>query len=193
MFERFTVQGREVVVRARHEARQCCHAHIGTEHLLLAMLSEDSGVAYTVLREAGLDGPRVRADVQRLVGAPPKILDDEDAAALQTIGIDLDAVVARIEESFGPDALRPPAPTPRHELLRFGQRTGPGFTPRAKKVIELSLREAIRLHHNYIGTEHLLLGLLRDGNGLAAKILTEAGVALGDLRAATLAQLGEAA
>jgi ATP-dependent Clp protease ATP-binding subunit ClpA len=193
MFERYTVQAREVVTRAQQEARQLGHGHVGTEHLLLALLSEDAGIAYAVLHEAGLDQPHVRADVTRLVDTPPKVLGEVDAAALQTIGIDLDAVLARIEESFGPQALTPSAPTPRRELLRRGQRNGPGFTPRAKKIIELSLREAIRLHHNYIGTEHILLGLLRDGNGLAAKILIDAGSTLDGLRTTTVAKLGKAA
>jgi ATP-dependent Clp protease ATP-binding subunit ClpA len=193
MFERFTVQAREAVTRALQEARQLGHAHVGTGHLLLALLFEDAGIAYTVLHDAGLDQAQVRADVTRLVGTPRKVLGEEDAAALQAIGIDLDGVLARIEESFGPQALIASAPTPQRELLRRGQHTGSGLTPRAKKIIELSLREAIRLHHNYIGTEHILLGLLWDGDSLAAKILVEAGSTLDGLRTTTLAELGKAA
>jgi ATP-dependent Clp protease ATP-binding subunit ClpA len=193
MFERFTAQARGVVMRARDEARYLHHPYIGTEHLLLALLVEEAGIAYTVLHEAGMDHARVRADVERLVGAPAKILSDEDAEALQTIGIDLDAVLARIEETFGPDALAPLAPTPRRGLLRRRPSEGSRFTNRSKKVVELSLREAIRLGHDHIGAEHILLGLLREGNGLAAKILTDAGLALDDLRRATLTALGKAA
>ncbi len=191
MFERLSTQAREVVARARHEARELGHPRIGTEHLLLAMLDERAGVAYAVLHQAGVDRQRVRAEVERLVGTPSKLLNDEDAAALKTIGIDLDAVLARIEESFGPDALTPPPPTPRRGLLR--RRRSDRLTPGARKVLQLSLREAIRLKHDYIGTEHILLGLLRDGDSLAAKILTEAGLALDDLRRATLVALGKAA
>jgi ATP-dependent Clp protease ATP-binding subunit ClpA len=196
MFERFTVQARGVVVRAHQEARQLGHPHIGTEHLLLALLSEEAGTAYAVLHAAGLDGPRVRADVERLVGTPAKILNEDDAAALQTIGIDLDAVLARIEESFGPDALDPPPPAPQRGLLRrlrHRQGSVSRFTGRAKKVLELSLREAVGLGHHHIGAEHILLGLLREGNGLAAKVLVDAGLGLADLRQATLTGLGRAA
>ena len=197
MFERFTVPARNVVLRAKVEAGELRHPYIGTEHLLLALLNEDAGIAYAVLRDAGVDHDRVRADVQRLVDAPRPILGEEDAAALRTIGIDLDTVLGRIEESFGPDALDPPAPPPRRGLLGRRQRGTPRgfprFAPRAKKVLELSLREALRLKHNHIGTEHMLLGLIREGEGLAMKILVEAGVSLPDLRAATEARLRRAA
>jgi len=193
MFERFTEAARGVVIRAQVEAHELHHPHIGTEHLLLALLSDESGTAYTVLHGAGIDAPRVRSEITRLVAAPPKLLSPEDAEALRTIGIDPDEVLARIEESFGPGALDPPPPAPRRGLLRRRRSTGTRFTPRAKKVLELSLREAIRLDHHHIGTEHLLLGLIREGNGLAARILTDAGVSLADLRRATLDALGRAA
>jgi ATP-dependent Clp protease ATP-binding subunit ClpA len=193
MFERFTKAARGVVIRAQVEAHELHHPHIGTEHLLLALLSDESGTAYTVLHGAGIDAPRVRSEITRLVAAPPKLLSPEDAEALRTIGIDPDEVLARIEESFGPGALDPPPPAPRRGLLRRRRSTGTRFTPRAKKVLELSLREAIRLDHHHIGTEHLLLGLIREGNGLAARILTDAGVSLADLRRATLDALGRAA
>ncbi len=141
MFERFTDRARSVVNDARTEAKALQHAHIGTEHLLLAMLTADGGIAHQVLIDAGLDAPGVRADIERLVTAAPRLLSDEDAAALRTIGIDLDAVLARIEESFGPDALEPPPPPRRRGLL--GRRKHHSrFTPRSKKVLELSLREA---------------------------------------------------
>ncbi|GAB3153694.1 Clp protease N-terminal domain-containing protein [Micromonospora sonneratiae] len=203
MFERFTAAARETVINARRTAQQLDHAKVGTEHLLLALLAEEAGIACTVLHQAGLDQARVRADVERLAGAQSKILGEEDAAALQTIGIDLDAVLARVEESLGPQALAvPPPPTSRRERLWPWQRTGqggsgspgrsPGFTPRAKKTLELALREAIQLRHGYIGTEHILLGLLRDNAGLAATVLAGAGVTADALRAATLAELAKA-
>src|SRR5262249_23649873 len=128
-----------------------------------------------------------------VLGATP--LGADDAEALRAIGIDLDEVRARIEENFGPVDLTPP-PTPARR--RFGLRRNhqadaqsPGrhpitghipFNRRTKKVLELSLREAVRLGHRYIGSEHILLGLLREGEGLAALILTEAGVDFADLR-----------
>jgi ATP-dependent Clp protease ATP-binding subunit ClpA len=193
MFERFTAPARNVVVRAQDEARQLRQPYVGTEHLLLAMLSKEAGIAYKVLHGSGIDAGRIRTEIKRLVGEQGRILSEEDAAALRTIGIDLDAVLARIEESFGPDALQPPAPARRRGLLGRRRSDGTRFTPRAKKVLELSLREALRLKHNYIGTEHILLGLLREGEGLAAKILTDAGLTVDQLRRSTLTKLGEAA
>jgi len=205
MFERFTAAARETVINARLTAQQLDHAEVGTEHLLLALLAEEAGVAYTVLRQAGLDQARVRADVVRLTGAQAQILGDEDAAALRTIGIDLDAVLARIEESFGPQALAtPPPPMNRRERLwpwqRAGQGSGsgsagrsPGFGPRAKQALALALREAMRQRHRQIGTEHILLGLLRDNAGLAATVLADAGLTAKALRTATLAELAKAA
>jgi ATP-dependent Clp protease ATP-binding subunit ClpA len=191
MFERFSTPAREVVVRARQEAKSLHHPRIGTEHLLLALLDEQAGAAYTVLSEAGMDRERVLADIERLVGTPSKILGEDDAAALKTIGIDLDAVLARIEESFGSGALDVPRPPTRRGL--FGRKEDPsGFSPKAKKDLGLALREAIRLGSNYIGPEHLLLGILR-GDGLAAQILTEAGLSFEALRRAIVSSLDKAA
>jgi len=189
MFERFTTAAREAVVRARQEAQDLHHPYIGTEHVLIGLLGDGTSVAGRVLHDAGVTAPQVRAEVIRLVGTPPKLFTDEDAAALQTIGIDLDSVLARIEEWFGPGALDPPVPPARRGLLRRGPHARTGLTPRAQKVLEPSLREALRLHHHYIGPEHSLLGLIREGNGLAAKVLVEAGVDLDDLRRATVAAI----
>ena len=198
MFERFTASARSVIVGSRREAQALHHSYIGTEHMLLALLTEEGTVAYGVLHAAGVDAAAVRAEVARLVGSAAKLLSDEDAAALRTVGIDLDTVLARIEESFGPDALATPGlrrrpDGPRRGLLRRRSGHRFRFTRRSKQVLELSLREASRLGHNYIGTEHILLGLLREGDGLAVKILTDAGLTPADLRAATLDALGRAA
>jgi ATP-dependent Clp protease ATP-binding subunit ClpA len=197
MFERFTAAARSVVVTAKEEARQLDHVYVGTEHLLLAMLDESSGGTAVLLRDAGVTRERVLADINRLVRPAPQMLDDGDAEALQAIGIDLDAVRAKVEELFGPGALRPHGaarPAPRRGFLRRKEvsRGGP-FAARTKKVIELSLREAIALHHNFIGSEHILLGLLRENGGLAAKILADAGVDFALLRAQTVAALKRAA
>jgi ATP-dependent Clp protease ATP-binding subunit ClpA len=197
MFERFTAAARSVVIMAKQEARELNHPCVGTEHLLLAMLDESSGGTAGLLRDAGITRERVLADINRFVPPAPQALDDGDAEALQAIGIDLDAVRAKVEEIFGPGALRPPGsarPAPRRGFLRRKEvsRGGP-FAARTKKVLELSLREAIALHHNFIGSEHILLGLLREGEGLAAMILTKAGVDFALLRAQTVAALKRAA
>lgn len=196
MFERFTASARHVVEGAQGQARQLRAPYIGTEHLLLALLEPGAGVSQGVLHEAGVNADRVREDIHRVVGTPLGVLTDEDAAALRTIGIDLHAVLERSEASLGPDALAsPPAPDPCRGLLRRRPSIGPSprFGPRAKKVLELSLREALALRHNHIGPEHILLGLLREGRGVAAQVLTDAGLDLSQLRQATLAALRNAA
>jgi ATP-dependent Clp protease ATP-binding subunit ClpA len=191
MFERFTQHARATVVTAQTEAQALRHGHIGTEHLLLGLLAAEGSAARRVLTAAGLTADGVRADVQRLLGEPRPLLSDEEAEALRTVGIDVDAVLARIEETFGPGALD------AHERATsrsvFGRRRRSRFTGRAKKVLELSLREAVHLGDKHIGTEHILLGLVREGAGLAAKILTDSGVDLPTLRRAVLAELGKAA
>jgi ATP-dependent Clp protease ATP-binding subunit ClpC len=90
------------------------------------------------------------------------------AKALESLGISLDAVRQQVEEIIGQGQQAPSGHIP--------------FTPRAKKVLELSLREALQLHHNYIGTEHMLLGLIREGEGVAAQVLVRLGADLNRVR-----------
>src|SRR5579872_4453685 len=135
MFERFTDRARRVVVLAQEEARLLNHNYIGTEHILLGLISEGEGVA---------------------------------AKALESLGISLEAVRQQVEEIIGTGSSSPQGHIP--------------FTPRAKKVLELSLREALQLGHNYIGTEHILLGLIREGEGVAAQVLVKLGADLSRVR-----------
>ena len=197
MFQRFTHPARQVATGAQEHARQLRHPHVGTEHLLLALLDPRAGLASAVLRDAGVDAAQVRRDIERLIGPEPRALTAEDATALRAIGIDLAGVLAGIEQALGPDALTPPrCLPPRRGWLRRrqpAQARSLRFAPRAKKALELSLREALALRHNYIGAEHILLGLLHDGDGLAAQILTAAGVDLHQLRRAALSALSTAA
>jgi ATP-dependent Clp protease ATP-binding subunit ClpA len=90
------------------------------------------------------------------------------AKALESLGISLEAVRSQVEEVIGQGQGGPSGQTP--------------FTPRAKKVLELSLREALQLGHDYIGTEHLLLGLVREGEGVAAQVLVKLGADLSRVR-----------
>jgi ATP-dependent Clp protease ATP-binding subunit ClpA len=209
MFERFTTAARGVVIDAQHQARRLNHHYVGTEHLLLALLRPDSGVPYELLTHAGLDTTAVEASIERLgaAGTQPETsniaLGEDDAEALRAIGIDLEAIRAKIEETFGPGALQTPAPAPQRGLFRRRRRAGrlggplPGrhlpFTARARKTLALSLREAIALTHKSIGTEHVLLGLLREGDGLASAVIQEAGIDPVDLRRRTVASLKTAA
>jgi len=193
VFERFTDGARQVVVLAQEESARAGHAHIGTEHLLVGLVAERDGVAALALNDAGLTLDAVRAAVAERLG--PARLGTGDAAALAAIGIDLDRVRATVEAAFGPGALRPAARgrAGRSRHRRRPVRTGTPFTPRAKKVLELSLREALRLRHRSIGTEHLLLGLLREGNGLAVDVLVTSGASLERLRADVHATLDDVA
>jgi ATP-dependent Clp protease ATP-binding subunit ClpA len=193
VFERFTPGARQVVVLAQQAARQLQHGYIGTEHLLLGLLAEGEGLGAQVLQEAGVDGDGIRTAVVQTIGSCSDV-DPGEAAALRSIGIDLGAVREAVEASFGPGALER-ARTSRQRLRRR-RRVVSGhipFTPRAKKVLELSLREALRLHHNEIRTEHVLLGLLREGQGLAALLLVARGLSLDELRRRVLERLGNAA
>ncbi|MFI2711174.1 Clp protease N-terminal domain-containing protein [Micromonospora sp. NPDC018662] len=191
MFERFTERARGVVHHALTEARAEGRRPVGTEHLLLGLLADGDNLAVRLLSAGGIEADRLRAGVARHSAQGVDGLGTADAAALREIGVDLAAIVARIEESFGPDALREAVPRPRRWWRRRPERGT--FSPRAKKVLELSLREALRLRHRHIGTEHILLGLLREGNGLGAQVLTEAGADLDDLRRRVEAALREVA
>jgi ATP-dependent Clp protease ATP-binding subunit ClpA len=124
MFERFTDKARRAVVLAQEEARRMEHNYIGTEHVLLGLLSMPDGVAAVALSRFDLDLDAGRDDVLQIIG-------------------------------MGKKASKGHIP----------------FTPRAKKCLELALREALQLGHNYIGTEHILLGLIREGDGVAAQIV----------------------
>ncbi len=144
MFDRFTDRARKVMGLARQEAQRFNHDYIGTEHILLGLIQEGSGVAADVLKNLDVDPKKIRQEIEKLV-------------------------------SHGTT------------MVTMGQLP---FTPRAKKVLELALEEASNLGHNYIGTEHLLLGLIREQEGIAAQVLTNLSVRLEDVREEVLELLG---
>jgi ATP-dependent Clp protease ATP-binding subunit ClpA len=175
MFERFTQSARNTVVSATEEARGLGHDFIGTEHLLLGLLHQPADPGVDVLVWNGLDLATARAAVQRLLDGRG---EDIDGAALGAIGIDLDAVTERVEAAFGAGALSRPS----------GGGTGRGrargrlrFTNRAKKALELSVRAVQGRGDDHLGTGHLLLGLLREGGGLAVVVLRDHGIDLAAL------------
>ena len=129
---------------ANQEAQRFNHEYIGTEHILLGLVKEGSGVGANVLKNLGVDLHKVRMEVEKLVKA-------------------------------GPD------------MVTMGKLPQ---TPRAKKVIEYSIEEARALNHNYVGTEHLLLGLLREHDGVAAQVLMNLNLKLEDVREEVLQLLG---
>jgi ATP-dependent Clp protease ATP-binding subunit ClpA len=182
MFERFSEGARAVVVVAREQAVALGHDSIGTQHLLLGLLSPETGAASQVLHDVGLQSDLVRGLVRRHTPADG-YLTEEDADSLRTLGIDLDVVLAHLEASFGPEAV--PRSEPRRGRV--------GMSRPAKKTLQLALREAIWLRAAAIGSEHILLGLLRCDDTDINAILAETGIKPDDLRAATLRAIGRAA
>jgi ATP-dependent Clp protease ATP-binding subunit ClpA len=166
VFERFRQGARRVVELAQEEAQSLGHNYIGTEHLLIGLVGQQEGLAAKALASQGITQEALRKEVTEIIGTvyPPPF----DRAALANLGIDLEEVRRRVEATFGPGALE----RTRASCIWAHRR----FTPRAKKVLELALREAIALRHGYLDTEHVLLGLIREGDGLAVKILKRLGV-----------------
>jgi len=144
MFERLTDRARKVMALANQEAQRFNHEYIGTEHILLGLVKEASGVGANVLKNLGIDLRKVRLEVEKLVKSGP-------------------------------------------EMVTMGKLPQ---TPRAKKVLEYAIEEARNLNHNYVGTEHLLLGLLREQDGVAAQVLVNLGLKLEDVREEVLNLLG---
>jgi ATP-dependent Clp protease ATP-binding subunit ClpC len=144
MFERLTDRARKVMALANQEAQRFNHEYIGTEHILLGLVKEGSGVGANVLKNLGIDLRKVRLEVEKLVKSGP-------------------------------------------EMVTMGKLPQ---TPRAKKVIEYAIEEARNLNHNYVGTEHLLLGLLREQDGVAAQVLLNLGLKLEEVREEVLNLLG---
>ena len=129
MFGRFTEKAEKALSLAQESAARLGHSYVGTEHLLLGLLKEGTGVAARVLQSQGVTEEKIISQIDELIGR--------------------------------------------------GDSAGKGpvdFTPRTKRVIELSLNEARRFGHNYIGTEHLLLGIMREGESVAVRILMDLGV-----------------
>ncbi|MEV8630154.1 Clp protease N-terminal domain-containing protein [Streptosporangium sp. NPDC051023] len=177
MFERFHQDARQAVVLAQENARRLHHGHIGTEHLLLGLLDQRATLSARVLGRHGLDYEGAYQAVTRLI--PQRPTETLDAEALESIGIDLSAIREKVEAAFGPGSLdRAPVTTRRG---RLSGRHIP-LTSRAKKTLELSLRETLALGQKSIQDGHLLLGLLREGGGLASRVIADAGIDAGTLR-----------
>jgi len=158
MFERFSQAARDSVLHAQVVSRELRQSVIGTEHVLLGVLWQDSGLARQTLVAAGMDYPAARDRLARMVG------DDLDPQALASLGIDLDEVRQRVERTFGEGALTPGE-------RRQEPRGHIPFSKGAKKSLELALREAINLRSGGIDAEHLLLGVLSDVGSLAHRLM----------------------
>ena len=168
LFEQFTDRARKVLAEAQAESLESGRDFIGTENIVIGMLREGTGLAAVLLGEAGAGLEEFREKIAPALAEFTSPSQVDPASALAAIGIDLDAVRGAIEASFGAGALNDPG-------------TAPPFTPRVRDVIEFAAEAAVMLRHRYIGTEHLLLGVLREGEGLACKALVDMGVDLGEL------------
>ena len=171
MFERFTRRARTVVETASAHAAQTAARETRPEHLFRALLEDEECLATRVLVQSGASVAELRTQLDE-ANRYGDGLDDDDAAALKVIGIDLAEVVRRgLDRPSGPGG-------------RVRGRRRPRFSRASKKALELSLREAIALRHNYIGTEHLLLGLVRVEDRVVADTLARFGIEHGGLRSA---------
>lgn len=179
MFERFTDQAKALVHGAQLEAQARSASQVRSEHLLAALLSGPESLAQAALLRDGVDPPALLRTVRALdEPATPSAQPADDAQALAALGIDLQEVRRQVEDVFGPGALE------RTRAAQTGGRRGFARWDRsAKKVLELSLREALRMRHSCIGTEHVLLGLLHPGTGAGQEVLAGAGVRLDTTRA----------
>lgn len=209
MFERFTKKARAVTVRARELAGERGDSYIGSEHLLLALAEPGAGLAADVLAQADVTPAGIAAALAVHVPGPA-VVTDEDVEVLRDLGIDAAAILDQAGRDGGKqdsdaqqaakaetrrskaEGLAPDQPLLAAVLAGLTLRRSPGATPGsrdghvsfskgAKKALENSLREALQLGDHYIGTEHLLLGVLRQG-GLGAELLAELGVDLDGLR-----------
>jgi ATP-dependent Clp protease ATP-binding subunit ClpC len=143
MYERFTDRARKVMQLANQEAQRFNHEYVGTEHILLGLVKESSGVAARILANLDIDLRKIRLEVEKIV---------HSGEAMVTMG----------------------------KLP---------ITPRAKRVLDLAIEEARTLTHNFVGTEHLLLGLTREQEGVAAQVLLNLGVTVENVRAQVLGLL----
>jgi ATP-dependent Clp protease ATP-binding subunit ClpA len=196
MFDRFNDAARSVVVHGQEEARTLGHSWIGTEHLLLGVLAESDNPAVNTLIELGVNLEGCRVALGRLVGRGR--LDVSDAAALRTLGIDLEQVRSQVEAAFGPGALdQPPRITRRRKFRRRRRCEGPpgslAFMPRAKRALERSSQEAANLGDRQVGVEHLLLGLLDPKGNMAVELLQQLDADAELVRGRVLRALGKAA
>jgi ATP-dependent Clp protease ATP-binding subunit ClpC len=175
VFDIFTGPAKQAILLAQDEATGLGHDYIGTEDLLVGLAGTGDSPGGLALSERGITPELARSEAPRqvqLAGVAPAG-GITPAASLATIGIDVDEIRRRAEDNFGPGRFVFPRPA---------------FTARAKKALELSVQEAQALGHDYIGTEHVLLGLLAEGEGIAVRILSAAGVDPAELRSALLAR-----
>jgi len=179
MFERFTAESRRAVVHAQEEARLLGHDHVGSEHILLGLMSDDEGLACRVLAAAGVTLPAARRRVAEAHGTGTTA-GPESSGSTGSSGSTASSGTEAPGGTEAPARRDPAAPLP--------------FTPSAKKILEWSLRESLRQGSSYgIGTEHILLGLLSEPGGAGVAVLAGLGVAPHDVRWRVLGEISSAA
>jgi excisionase family DNA binding protein len=157
-FKYFTERARRVMGLAESEAQRLEHSYIGTEHMLLGLVSESEGVAARVLSSFGVELDKTRNEIV--------------------------SILKQGQEKSNPVLSKIKSAMVQGEIVIAGRQVV--LTKRAKKVIELAAEQARLLGHQYIGTEHLLLGVIREGEGLAVGVLENLGIDLQQIRAKTL-------
>ena len=188
MLERFSRSARVSVVLAQEEARELSSEEVRPEHLLVGVLKSAGRDLSVVLGGFGLTADTMRDRLASMERSDEESFE-ADAEALRSIGIDLQAVRDAVDRTFG-------AETYDNALRKSGRRRRrrghTPFTKSAKKVLELSLREALAHKDNWIGCEHMVLGIVRGGDKFTLRLITEH-VDTARLRAAVIGLLDEAA
>src|SRR6266568_4352042 len=199
-FGKFTERARKVLSLAQEEAQRFQHNYIGTEHLLLGLVREGEGVAAKVLNNLGVDLNKVRSTVEFIIGRGDRIVLGEIGLTHHYIGTEHlllglvregEGIASGVLESLGVNLEMVRTQTIM-VLSHAGGTSAETVTEKPKprpaeafgKVIQLAQEEAQLFQHDHVGTEHLLLGLLREGDGIAAKVLRNLGVELDKLRMA---------
>ncbi|MFE1593664.1 Clp protease N-terminal domain-containing protein [Nocardia sp. NPDC058705] len=170
MFEKFSREAKLAVVGAQADAKELGAKQIGPEHVLLGAVSNAEPDLRAVLDAHDITTDGIRTTLAARTGEPP--LGPDDAQALRSIGIDLDAVQASIAENFGPQAWEQAEPEAKRGM--FARLLGAGhipFTGTAKKTLELALREAIHRKDREISSTYLLLGILRGADPATTDLL----------------------
>ncbi|AMU67261.1 Clp protease N-terminal domain-containing protein [Mycobacteroides abscessus] len=193
MFEKFQKSAKVAVILSQEEAREMDDTRIGAEHVLVGVLDSAGAPLSELMGGYGLTADGVRDRLRTGSEQPP--MDEEDAEALRAIGIDLSQVRESVSKVFGPQAFDKAFEKSGRRKARVRGWRPFGMIPfnsSAKKCLELALREAIAHKDNWIGCEHMVLGILRGGDPVALAVITER-VSADELRHAVVGLLDQAA
>ncbi|MBN7439470.1 Clp protease N-terminal domain-containing protein [Mycobacteroides abscessus] len=193
MFEKFQKSAKVAVILSQEEAREMDDTRIGAEHVLVGVLDSAGAPLSELMGGYGLTADGVRDRLRAGSEQPP--MDEEDAEALRAIGIDLSQVRESVSKVFGPQAFDKAFEKSGRRKARVRGWRPFGMIPfnsSAKKCLELALREAIAHKDNWIGCEHMVLGILRGGDPVALAVITER-VSADELRQAVVGLLDQAA